>query len=404
MTNGDDSPYLPVFDGAVRDRLRSLLLRAGWQQRYEVPDTYAVWRSPEQPDADDSGILVPLDPSRGDFESLYASALRDVQRLLGDVRFAHISAELDREQSSDLARTSWRREAETKPGTIPWLDGQHVHASITQQLIAAAKAVVTPRPRLGRSNEYLAREFMAATILAPSGTGSYVVNALTPVHGQIYVAAPPPPEKKDDRPRESVEAVSVLKRFDQALAAIQAGLSEGTDQASVAMMAEQARVGVSYELVTALVDFLGGREAAIEVPANSWAPDESPREYAFTPPNVHTLHKVAEVLKGESDSTYATITGVITKLEHEPGSDGYVVRVFTTSRGPVQRVTLRVNDETYERSLSAHRDDALVRVVGRLFKDGRRWTINDPDTFRVLDGHVEEEEDLFSQGADDDGT
>jgi hypothetical protein len=114
------------------------------------------------------------------------------------------------------------------------------------------------------------------------------------------------------------------------------------------------------------------------------------------------LARVAEVLQGEDQSSRATLTGIVTKLEHEPGSEDFVVRVFTTSQGPVRRVTLRVTEQDYARCLTAHQRSALVRVGGQLFKDSRFWTINQPDSLIVLDADqvAQEEEDaaqdLFS--------
>jgi hypothetical protein len=60
---------------------------------------------------------------------------------------------------------------------------------------------------------------------------------------------------------------------------------------------------------------------------------------------------------------------------------------------------LHVTESDYARCLAAHRESELVRVNGRLFKDGRFWTINEPERLEVLDADqvADEEEagDLF---------
>lgn len=397
MTTDDQSPYL--FGSAPRDRLRMLLLRAGWTQQGEVSEAYSIWKPRERMALEVQGIVVPLDASRGDYDALYQDALTDIRRILGDDRFKRLTSELDREDADDLAQTVWRRHARTEPGTIPWLDGQEVHAAIARQLMASAKAVVSPRARLGRSNEYVAREFLAATVLAPSGVGSYVVNALTPIHRPIYLSAPPAQEKKPTpQPRESIEAIVVLRRFDQALSAISSGLAERSVVSSVAMLAEQSRAGVSYELVSSLGAFLAGNEASIEVPRNSWEPDAAPNEYVFKPRHFEVLLRVAEALRGEEERTRRfSLTGVVTKLQHEPGSDDYVVRVVSTSRGPVRGVVLHVSEEHYGLAMTAHGDDSLIRVIGSLSKDKGRWTMRQLGAFEVLDGDEEDKRDfLFS--------
>lgn len=385
-------------DEARLDPLRWLLLRVGWVEHSQLPGRYALWKPAGQLESSDLGVVVPLDSARGDYRELYDRAIRELSRYVGDARFAMLSDELAIEDDLDLALTTWSRGSETVPGTIPWLDGQQVHMAITQLLSAAARSTVAPARRLGRSGEYFARQFMAATLLAPSGIGSYVVNAMTPIHRTFPISAAAT-DNVQPLERGAIEAVAVLRRLDQALTTIEAGLSENDGRAAVGMLSEQARRGVSYELVTGLVGFIAGRESAITVPRDVWAADASPKEFAFDPPHVHVLVRVAEALKGEDESTRATITGIVTKLEHEPGSADYTVRVFTTSRGPVRRVTLHVAEPDYARCLAAHRESAIVRVDGRLFKDGRFWTINEPDRLEVLDADQvadeEEAEDLF---------
>ena len=399
----DQSLYL-FGDEARRDPLRWLLLRVGWVEHSQVPGRYALWKPAGQRESSDLGVVVPLDSERGDYTELYERAIRELSRYVGDARFGMLSDELATEADLDLALTTWSRGSETVPGTIRWLDGQQVHMAITQQLTAAAKSAVAPARRLGRSGEYFAREFMAATLLAPSGIGSYVVNAMTPIHRTLPTSAA---AIDNVQPLDggAIEAVAVLRRLDQALTAIEAGLSERDEGAAVGMLSEQARRGVSYELVTGLVGFMAGRESAITVPRDVWIADAVPKEFAFDPPHVHVLVRLAEVLKGEDESTRATLTGIVTKLEHEPGSTDYTVRVFTTSRGPVRRVTLHVTEQDYARCLAAHQESALVRVDGRLFKDGRFWTINEPEGLDILDADLvaeeEEAEDLFRLDSDD---
>jgi hypothetical protein len=54
----------------VMDELRRTLTARGWRKSGGVPDVYEVWESP-----DGTGeVIVPLDPNRGDFESLLARA------------------------------------------------------------------------------------------------------------------------------------------------------------------------------------------------------------------------------------------------------------------------------------------------------------------------------------------
>lgn len=383
----DSGQFLALFGSTERNRLLTLLTRAGWERSSEVPGKYVVWRPLDG--ISETSVLVPLDVQRGDFASLYERALRDAERALGPRLYSQLTGAIETEVSSDLARTTWSRKSSTPSGTIRWPDGQNVYAAITQQLTAVAKSTVAPLPRLRRKGEHLARQFLDATILAPSGSGSYVVNALTPVHHTLYRT---PAAERERRAVDSVEASAVLRRFDQALAAIHEGLEQSDRREAVQSIAQATRRGVSYELVESLLSFIAGREASIVTPRDALDSGRAPNEYAFEPPNVEVLRQVAGVMQGESESTFATLTGIITKLEHEQGTDEYKARLFTTSRGPVRRVTLYLSEEDYLlRAVDAHRDDALVRVRGQLVRDSKFWTLSDPADFDVLEGDVGDE-------------
>lgn len=97
-------------------------------------------------------------------------------------------------------------------------------------------------------------------------------------------------------------------------------------------------------------------------------------------------------MQGESESTFATLTGIITKLKHEQGAGAYTARLVSTSSGPVRRVTLYLSEEDYLlQAVDAHRDDALVRVRGQLAREGKFWTVSDPADFDILEGDVDDE-------------
>jgi hypothetical protein len=384
-----------------------MLIGAGWGLDELVPNRLEYWvprglNGASEDSPSDAAIVVPLDETKSDYERLYARAFDVLRRHMGIAAFERLALEIDLASSKDLVKTSWKREVATEPGSIPWPEGRALFDAITRQLVAVAKAAVSPQAQLGRSNTYFAQDFLAATILAPSGAGSYVVNALTPVHRHIYTS--PPQDALAGRPmreRQSMEAVSVLATFDGALSVIARALEESNNQDQVLAMTTAPGRGVSHELLSALADFTAGHEAAVEVPRQAWTGATRPHEIAFKPADTRVLQEAATALSRSAEATLATVTGVVTKMEHEPESEDRVVRIFTTSRGPVRRVTVRLSEDDYDAALSAHRDDSLVRVRGQLAKLGRFWTIEGPQQFEVLDAGAEsavlgESQSLFS--------
>jgi hypothetical protein len=386
MTDNERPSQLPGFELGTSPRLQALLVGAGWALEQRIPERLEYW-SPSGSDASpESGIVVPLDESRGDYDRLYQQALAALRRFVGPPAFERLAVQIDTELSQDLVRTSWRREADTEPGTIPWQQGRELFEAITKQLVAAAKAAVEPQALLGRANAFVAQDFLSTTILAPSGTGSYVVNALTPVHRHIYLSAPVEPKPgRVPKERQSIEAIRVLATLDAALSAVSRGLEETEERDQVEAIVASTSRGVSRELLEAVAEFSSGRESAVILPRQAWSADARPHEVAFEPKHTKVLQAAAAALTPTTAPTTATVTGVVTKLEHEPESDRWAVRLFTTSQGPVRRVTLWLDEGDYDRAIAAHSNDSLVRVRGRLAKEKKYWTITDPDAFVVLD-------------------
>ncbi len=406
MSNGPDA-LLPWFDVPEMTRLQNLLTRAEWDRTEAVAGSYEIWTFAIPGGSRGGGIFVPLDRTKEDYDILYERAYESVRSHIDPASLARIESQLDLEASRDLVPSSWARDTDTAPGTIPWFGGQDLHVSVARQLAAAAKSTIDPRAQFGRANAYIAQDFLSRAILAPSGFGSYVVTALTPVHQPIFASPPsePGPGQKD-RPRVSVEAIAVVRTLDSALGAVGDALSQAASEDAVAAISSAARQGVSYELVTALAEFIGGVECSVTLPRYAWSPGAAPHEYSYRPPDAHLLNEAARVLAARVEPTTATVSGMVTLMNHEPDSAEREIRIFTTSRGPVRRVRMQLSEDMYSDAMDAHRAEALVRVVGDLRKVGKFWHMDFPTTFTILgaeeaEAEVDgEEEDLISLAHD----
>lgn len=379
---------LPGFAAGDLNPLQAMLTRAGWTRAERVGDLYEIW-SVGLDDGMGQGILVPLDTQRPDYDRLYERAMSQFRQRISADSFARLVTDLDDSfPNAEVLTSRWVRETSTRPGTIPWIEGQTVHAAITAQLVAAAKASVGPkRSRVGKANSYLAQDFLSQTLLAPSGVGSYVVTALTPAHRPVYLRAETP-SVPGQRPvlRDSVDSGAVLETLDSALEAVSSALETADPREAAEGIAKAVDRGVSHELVDALTDFVGGQEAAVILPIHAWTttPGASHREYVFTPPHIGPLTLARDALAQSDEPTWATLTGVVTVMQHEPDTPVRTVRIFTTSTGPVRRVRVQLPPKEYDKALDAHRHGLLVRIRGRLSKEGRFWWVKEPEQFDVL--------------------
>lgn len=380
MDSSSSDGLLPWFRDQEPSKIQLMLARANWTRDEYVDGEYEVWLHGDR-DASTQGVFVPLDPSRSDYQRLYDRALRGLQQQIDPLSFQRLDALVTLLMDRSLAATEWHQETPTSPGTIPWVDGHGLFQSATKQLAAMAKATVEPKARFGHANSYVAREFLDSSILAPSGVGSYVLTALTPIRRQLFVSGSEDAlERKKVR---SIEAISVLRTFNSALESVSRALEESKSEDAAAALVASVRQGISHEFVSALLEFVAHSEGAIVVPAPA-RPQLQSREFSFTPGAAPVLEAAARKLAVEAESTFATITGFVTLMEHEPDSDDRLVRIVTTSRGNVRKVRLHLTEEAYERALAAHRDDIPVRLSGTLTRTGQYWRMDYPEEFRYL--------------------
>lgn len=397
---------LPFLSLPGQDSLRRMLQLADWHKVSGRAGVHELWAPRSDSDsARRSAVLLPLDAERGDYEILRREAFDQLRLSLSSSHFSALEQRVATELSADIASTEWRRETESPPGTIPWIEGVRLHELITRQLVAAAKSTVQPRAVQGRSNAYVADEFLAKTVLAPSGVGSYVATALTPVTGLVFVAPEPRQRKRGQTPeRPAITGIEVLQTLDRALAAISNALESHRLEDQSEAIVGSVGTGVSFELVSSLRELASDGQASVVVPARFWTDGIEQTEYTFQPKDLPALTHAADLLGREDDATSATLTGVVTFLKKEPGGAQRTVQIFTTSEGPVRRVRAELTEEDYQTAIKAHGDSELVRVNGPLRKRGKFWFI-EPTSFEMLPSResqeelnraVEGEDDLFS--------
>lgn len=402
MNDHSNHVPLPWFESEGLSHLQLLLMRAGWERRSGHTGLDEIWTPISSGTHSNEAILVPLDSTKADFKLLTERAYDALRRYIRQGDLERLESQLQQETSYDLVPTSWKKESGPTPGSIQWIEGQSMHALAARQMIAAAKSTVEPRAYLGRANAYLAQDFISRAILAPSGMGSYVVTALTPVHERLFMSPPPDPKPGKQPERPSIEAIAVVRTLDSALSAVIDALDQRNLEDSVVDIAASVKRGVSYELVSALAEFVGGSHAAVTIPRHAWSRQAHAHEHVFNPRDTEVLAEAAKRLDAAAEPTEAFVTGVVTLMEHEPNSDERTVRIFTTSRGPVRRVRLQLSEEDYRDALEAHKEGSLVRVVGTLKKVGKFWHM-DARRFEALsadesEAEVERDEtDLFSE-------
>lgn len=386
MITGDDLT-LQFIDGKFTP-LETALLRLGWTPADYHEGSWRTWNS-----MGEASVIIPLDESRADFPRLMRMAMSTLSRVVSPEALERAISEAANLASLEKVPALWRKESPTVPGTIPWLIGQRLHENVGHQIAALVKSTVEPKSVLGRGAIYASNYYLERTLLAPSGVGSYVLTALMPTSGPIFLKEQPKQTGKKPKARPSIESSDVIRTFDTAMAVVREAISAGDKEEAVKLLKDSASAGVSAELLSSLSEFASETAGQIQVPSHVWRTSSTPTEYVLEPSHVPVLQQAANELI-EQEPTPATVSGVVSAVKKDPEDAKGLATILTTSLGPVRRVRARFEPEVYDRIVEAHRKKSLVRLLGDLSKDGRYWEIT-PTSLEVfgehddVDDHVE---------------
>ena len=361
-------------------KIHRLLELSGWELLSAQEGVFETWRQQTASQFDAFQVIVPLDERRGDFESLLQRAFDEVQNRTPREQLSRAIAIVEYESSENFAPSEWIRSAPTRPGTIPWMDGKALIESITHQLEAAAKATAYTMPRFGKTGSAIATEFLEKTILAPSGVGSYIVTALTPLNEFVHSTRS---ETESRKSRHRFETGAVMRRFESALEAIEESLELNSMEDTAQSLVEAVKVGVSFELADALASFTESCESQITIAIQRFSPAAAPREFTFSPDDSSKLEYAAHRLGQVDDPIDAEVTGLVSLLSHEQDSNDRLIRLDTFLDGKPRRIRVRLDRNLYELAMDAHREELEVSVHGRITREGKYYYLNEPRDFAV---------------------
>ncbi len=243
---------------------------------------------------------------------------------------------------------------------------------IRDLLIAAACAVVDPRPVYATRKPGDAKSVVERMWIAPPETGSFVV--------RVETAVTAPLEPAEDAAAQSFERRTSLKLL-EALATVHVGLGERqVDPPSPTRMNSAAR-GVSANLCEALGDILDGSEADVMEVSWRWAPI---RPFVDAPIDarqivsrevVPVLREIARSLRERTPRPAFEIEGYVVTLSSANPEAGGTVVVHATIDDRSQKVEVIVGPEDYARAIEWHKEGKRVGAVGALRREGRIWKL-----------------------------
>lgn len=375
----------------------ALLMHFSWSIESEVPGRYVVWGRR----GDDEQILVPTDPSRGDYAVLLQRALSMIERRYG-TEAIRVEDLLRLQQDAALDLTRWKKESSVDAGLIGWQQGMALYQAASDSLSAAAKATHERRLHYGTSGAYLAQEFLDRTLMGQTQIGSFVVTAHTPAHARFHVTKhSETASQKDWRNAEQVTGREILNVFERSIQATRAGLDEYRQTPNIEAFVPLVDDGLSAELARALAALTTGSDAAVVIERVGISGESTPRpvEVTFDAVESDILKQVFERFTIAPPPTPVTIRGEVSRLDNSTTNPVRLIRMDIAQGADVEHAKVRLDADQYAAALEANGTGRWVEVTGTLEKEGRDYWLYNARNLRVLDeaeGPDSARVDLFS--------
>lgn len=336
--------------------LSTLLARHGWLRRGSSQGHYSRWTPPDDQEPDTS-LLVPADRSYEDSAELLDEAVAALARSGVPSARAVLTALL---VPGD--EIHWRRDVPGVGGAVPWGAEDELRAAASAMLSAAAKAAHSRAAYFGARLDSHAAEFLERVLVVAPGTGAGLLTA--------YAVAP------DDRGA----TITLVRALEVTRDAIDLQRATGRPEA----FDDGVRLGVSRELIAALVRLVRGSEGA-EI-AVSWAASVGPpRDFAnrrlsleFSPGDLPVLEAAAERLEHSEPAVEVELTAAVVRLKRPLPSGEGQVRLRVLTGADVDEVKVRLGEADYRTAVLAHLSGAPVRVRGRLERKGGFRRLSEP--------------------------
>ncbi|GMA59511.1 hypothetical protein C7445_12010 [Alicyclobacillus sacchari] len=359
--------------------LAAYLRAQGWHQISRIGDKGAVWAKDEGRDT--AEILLPLDPSLGDYVLRMSEALQILESVEGRSQL-EILKDIET-VSGDLIRVRVQRR-DVHDGTVPLEEGVKLIQGVRDLLVAAASAAVSPKPYFHSRRPNRVTEYIQKVHLGQTEQGSFVVTALSRVtpelmRGQqmlLFDDGEPPFERQVTMKladslvatREAAEVASSLGVFD--------AFEEGVER------------GINANLCQAL-EFIGDEPEVMQVDVRfSWAPirpiSRPISSYVSFPSDMLPIIKEAgRMLKAISPVEDVELRGVVVNLARELDEDAGSVVVYGFLDGQIRRVKIHLSHDQYQLAIQAHDRKQPVVCYGELVREGNGFVLKSPRGFRI---------------------
>jgi hypothetical protein len=380
MTDQDATPLSSLHPTLLSQVLQSL----GWAvERAPSTRSYQLWVNHS---LRDEQLLVPTDPQKAD----YADLLSGVRRALIEDHGRAFEEALNLtllQVRAHLDATRWQKESTLDSGMISWDIGEELYSAARSGLAAAAKATRESRRYFGNSSAWIAKRFLAETLMGQTEIGSFVVTAYTPQNQRFFhsKSSEESANSKMVNP-ESRSGAEIIDKLDQIVTAVRGKLDEYKRTPNTEGFDEIVEIGFSYEMANALSALARGGDGGIKITRTRSSDSVSEKEIAFDAVEAPVLEKVATRFAATREPELANLVGEVTLLDHVSTIGDRTIRLHVSNHPGVRTVRVRLSPEQYDDAIEAHRAEKRLRVTGTVEREGRyNWVYNPTAVSKVED-------------------
>ncbi len=347
---------------------------AGWS-RLEPYRTHSdVYAGESRPD-----IIVPRTERLGDYAAVVATLISTFAEVAGQDESSVYRSLVTADRDVVSVRV-----AESNDGSIALEDGVNLVSGTRDLVLSAACSLRRTQPvyRAGANKD--ATDLVRQMRLGQTEQDSFLVTLLTPV-------VSPPIQHAQHRLFPDLEdrEAPIERRTTQRLVEAVTAARQATERAAAGddgNFAETVSNGVSANLCEALVRIIKPF-STLDISV-SWArtrPMDRPGTVVrFGRRDVAVLREAARSFRERAPRPDVSFHGFVGRLNRPDAEADGTISFVTNLDGQAQSIIAVLERADYERAIEAHKDHAMVSLVGDLERMGQRWRLLNPRIVGVL--------------------
>lgn len=271
----------------------------------------------------------------------------------------------------------------TRDGRIPVEAGRRVYEACRDLLLAAACAVLGPRPVFSKRKPDEAMKLLDRARFGQTEFGSFVLTMECSIAPRLE---PSLPDLGDpDAPLERKTSVLLATALREAEAAVRESAATG----SLDPFAKRMESGVSANLCDAVASIIDATTAETLAASFSFSgrrplAKEVPREIRFSGDTAPILKEAATRLRDKATWADAEVAGSVVQLNSTNPADGGEVVLKAEIDGKLRSVRVDFDQTAYIQAIEAHRTGQWIRCTGELAREGNSMALRNARDVAVL--------------------